>query len=280
MTCVNIPAHHLEHPDPEGELLLTEELVTLAVEGIHQNRNNLGAGYDDTLRILGYRVALGKPKADIVAALRSIVEFGCALFRRGSSGPEVTVTLSLQGTRVEIPGGVDTYNSAPRWLYAAGAALVLRDEAALDSLCSFDPRAFEGDYDDYYDAHARALMALHRGEPTVGELLDAALHAAEEATIYPELGRRVAAPCIRVAQAVLAGDAAAYDARLAEGLTWYRTVYQRPDFNHEASNLLPLRYLGLCALAHDRGLACTVRSDYIPAWLVEGRLGEGESAST
>lgn len=272
MTSVEVPAHRLQHPDPEGELLLAEEMVELAVEAIHKNKTNLGAGYDDALSVLGYRVALGKPQSDIVAALRSIVEFGCALFRRGSAGPDVTVALSLQGTRVEIPGGVDYYNSAPRWVYAASAALVLRDSPALDSLCSFDPRAFEGDYDDYYDTHARALMALHRGGPDVDALLDEALHQAEEATIYPELGQRIAAPIIRVAQAVLAGDADAYNARLAEGLTWYRTVYQRPDFNHEASNLLPLRYLAPCALAHDRGLPCAVTSDYIPRWLVEGKF--------
>jgi hypothetical protein len=272
VTSVEVPSHRLVHPDPKAELALVENLVAVAVQFLHKKRTNLGSGYDNALRILGYRVALDNPQSDIVASLRSIVEFGCALFRRGSAGPDVTVTLSLQGTRVEIPGGVDYYNSAPRWVHAASAALVLRDSAALDSLCAFDPRAFEGDYDGYYDAHARALMALHRGEPDVAALLDEALHQAEKATIYPELGQRIAAPIIRVAQAVVAGDADAYNTRLAEGLTWYRTVYQRPDFNHEASNLLPLRYLALCALAHDRGLPCTVTSDYIPRWLVEGQF--------
>jgi hypothetical protein len=173
---------------------------------------------------------------------------------------------------VQVPGGVTEHNSAPRWIAAASAAMVVRDGAALESLCRFNPEAFEGDYDDYFDLYARALMALQRKDDGVGRLLDEALRAAEAAKIYPELGKRVAAPCIRTAQAVLAGDVAAYNERLAEGLSSYRTVYQRPDFNHEAANLVPLRYLAVCALAHDRGLPCQVKSDYIPAWLVAGKL--------
>ena len=270
MNTIDVPAHVLNDPEPEGELEFVEELLADAVKNIPKVRTNLGSSFADAQRLLGFRCALGRPQAEIVDALEAVVDFGVALFQRGEVGSDVMVTLSIRGCTVDVSGGVTEHNSAPRWIAAVSAAMVVRDSAALERLCRFDPEAFEGDYDNYFDEHSRALWALHQREGDVPALLERAVAAAEQATIVPELGQRVAAPCIRVLQAVLAGDEAAYGERLVEGLTSYRTVYQRPDYNHEATNAVPLRYLGVCALAHDRGMACPVRSNYVPSWLVDG----------
>lgn len=276
---VEVAAHALFDHDPQSELDLLEELQAEAPAYIPTLRFRLGGAFRDALRILGYRFALGRERTEIIAALRSIVEIGVALFDRGKVGPDVTVRLAVLGATLDVAGGVDDSYSPPNWISAASAAIVLRDDAAIDSLCAVNPAAFEGTRgsDAYVELHARALMALHRGDPDAAELFEAAVHAAEHATSSPELGERVAAPCLRTMLAVIAEDPDAYRARLVDGLDAYRSVYQRPDFNHQTSNLVPLRYLAVCALAFDRGLACPVRSSYVPHWLVEGDLGAGES---
>lgn len=268
-TIVDVAAHQLVDPDPEGELALMEEMVASVVTTIHKVATNLGSKFDHARRMLGFRVALGRPAADIVAALRSVCEIGVALFQRGMVGPDATVTLSLAGTTVEVPGGVTNYTSAPRWADTFAIALVLRDQAALDSLCSFDAGSFEGRYDAYQVTWVRAMIAMHRGGDA-GALLATAREEADAAKVFPEIGRRIGVPMIAVAQVLLDDDPEAFNHRLAEALDWYRTIHERPDFSHEAAEVLPLRVLGLSALAHDRGIPVRVRSGYLPPWLIDG----------
>lgn len=267
-----VARHALSFPDPEDELTFLEDLLPETVERVATLRPNLGSAFGDAQRILGFRFALQRPRADLVAALRTVVELGVAVFRRAEVAPAATITLTLLGEPYEVPGGVTEHSTAPNWIAAFSAAQALRDRAALDHLCRFNPEAFVGNYDTYFDWHARALLFWHTGRSIVDDLLRTAIATAETAKIYPELGRLAAAPCLRVAQAIHAGDPSTYHDRLVEGLDAYRTLYETPDLSHETSNYVPLRYLGLCSLAHDRGLPCPVESDYLPHWIVAGDL--------
>lgn len=269
---VEVPAHDLDFPDAQGELDFMKEMVGQVASHIHEVKTNLGADFDFAMQLLGFAVALQRPAAEIVEAVRSVAEIGVALFQRGSVGPDVTVTLSLAGTTVDVPGGVSYYNSAPRWLRAMGAAMALRDRAAIESLSRFDSGNFEGEYDAHHDTFARALIALDRNDAAVGELLATAHREAQSAKVAPELARRIDVPLIDLTQAIVAGDAAEVQHHLVEGLTWYRTIHQRKGASHQAQAMVPLRFVGLCALAHDRGLPVRVRSPYLPPFLVDGKL--------
>lgn len=269
---VEVPTHELDFPDAQAELEFMKEMVGEVASHIHKVKTNLGADFDYATRLLGFAAALQRPPAEVVDAVRSIAEIGVALFQRGSVGPDVTVTLSLAGTTVDVPGGVSYYNSAPRWLKAMGAAMALRDRAAIESLSRFDPGNFEGDYDPHHDTFARALVALCHDDAAAPELLATAHREAQAAKLFPELARRIDVPLVELAQAIVAGDADALHQHLVDGLTWYRTIHQRKGAAHHAQAMVPLRFVGLCALAHDRGLPVRVRSGYLPPCLVDGKL--------
>lgn len=269
MTSVDIPVHALNDPDPAGELEMLEEMLAEAPPRLHKVKTNLGSNYDRTRAILGYRVALGRPSDELAAALRDVVQWGVALFQRGLVGPTQTVHLAVGDTTVELPGGVSYYTSAPRWNATAHAAMVAGDRNALDELCRFNPGDFEGDYDDYHDVCARAIMAWHGGRSDLAMLLDEALKAAGTATVYPELGRALGVPYVRAARSVLLEQCEGFSELLVAGLEAYRGVYERPDFNHEAPAMVAGGFLGLCALAVDRGWDFGVRCEYVPERLVQ-----------
>lgn len=268
---MKIGRHELDRPDPSSDLARVERRLGRAAGNVDKRTTNLGNFFDLSRQLLGYRAYLRRPPEELVDALGWIVELGVGLFRRAAIAPSQTVTLTVGGQQVALPGDISYYNSAPRWVDATCAALVLRDTESLQSLCGFDFESFLGDYDAYHQVFARALASLHRGEPDVVDLLEEARAGANGAQMFPERGRRIGVPTIQCAEAIVAGDEEAFNARLADGLDWYRTLYQRPDDNTDAAGVIPLRYLGLAALAHDRGLMCRVLSPYVPLSLVEGR---------
>ncbi len=267
-TDTEIPTHELDYPDLEGSLAGIEDILPIALENLAAIPDNLGSAFDYARQRLGFRTALRRPPTAIVEALRSIVELGVALFQRGSFGPDTIVTLTIGGASIDVAGGSSHYDSAPRWADAVGAAMSLRDEAALARLCEFDLRSFQGNYADYFNTYARAVIAWVNERDDVDALLEQMATAASSTKKFPERGRRLGVPLANLARAVVCGDEAAFNQHLAEGLTWYRTLHSRAPDKHEAALVVPLQFLGWAARAHDLGLACRVRSDYLPAWLV------------
>lgn len=267
-----IPAHEFDYPDLEGALGRIEDVLPIAIENIASIPDNLGAAFDYARQRLGFRTVLERPPSEIVQALRSVVELGVALFQRGSVGPDVTVTLSIGGACIDVAGVNSYYNSAPRWADAVGAAMTLRDDSSLAQLCKFDVRSFGGSYDDYENIYAQAVIAFVTQTGDANALFEQTAASAALAKKFPERGRRLGVPLAKVAQAVVRDDEAAFNEHLAQGLEWYRTLHSRAPANHDAAAIVPLRYLGWSARAHDRGLAVRVRSAYLPAWLVDGSL--------
>lgn len=271
MSAHEVSAHEVDFPDARDEAEDLGDLIAIELDNLAKVPDNLGAAFDHALALLGLRFALGSPNQQSLAALRLVCDIGVALFQRARVERNQRVSLSIAGTSYEVPGGNSYYNSAPRWGLAVGAAMTLRDARALEDLCRFEARGFGGSYDAFHDRYAEAVMAFVAGQDC-SALLDAATVAAERAEAFPERGLRLGVPLLRVVRAVVQDDAAAYNERLADALTWYRTLYNRPPDKQDASGVVPLRYLGWCALAYDRGLSCTVKSDYLPTWLVEGAL--------
>lgn len=270
MSTHKVRAHALDVPELKEELDDYEELLPVSLDHLAKVPDNLGASFDDALRILGLRRALGRPDEQLVDALHLVSDLGVALFQRAMVSRESTVALSIGGKQYEVKGASSYYNSAPRWGLAAGAAMTLRHQQALTSLCAFDVQNWGGSYDRYHELYAEAVMAYVAGRDNCEQRLSDAAAAADEAQSMPERGRRLGVPLINLAQAVVAKDAAAFNTRLETGLNWYRTLYSRPPDNQDATGVVPLRYLGWAARAHDLGLRCEVKSDYLPASLVEG----------
>jgi len=270
MTDTPIPAHELDYPDSAGALEDLEDGLPIAIENIDRRPDNLGAAFDEVRQVLGFRTALKRPLPEIVNGLSSVVELGVALFQRGSEGPGVTVTLSIGGARIDVPGHNSYYNSAPRWADAVGAAMALRDQESLARLCEFDVRSFRGSYDDYLDVYAQAVIAFVTQTGDADGLFEQTAASAAKAERFPERGQRLGVPLAHLAQAVVRGDEQAFNEHLAEALGWYRTLHSRAPDKHNAGAVVPLPYLGWSARAHDRGLSCRVPSDYLPPSLVDG----------
>lgn len=265
-----IPTHQLRVLDPERVLRRTEKLIAASLENLAHVPDNLGAAFDDAKALLGLRRALARTDEDAFEALQLIRDLGVALFQRAGVDRRDNVTLRIAGADYEVPGGNSYRNSGPRWGDAVGAAMTLRDEQALERLCAFDTRFWGGSYDEYHDRYAQAIMAYVSGTGDWSERLAVATLLAENAEHFRERGRRLGVPIIALAGAVMAGDKGVFNQQLGDGLTWYRKLFNRKPDNADAGGVIPLRYLGWCARAHDAGFPIEVESDYIPAWMVRG----------
>lgn len=268
MNKTTILTHQFHFPGPEAELEFLEARLQRLTFNLAKNRDNLGVGFDAATSVLGLRITLKRPQDEIVVALRDIVEWGVALFQRAVVSRIDNVKLSIGGQELLVPGGNSYYNSAPRWQNAAGAAMALRNNEALRKLCAFDVSCWGGSYDVYHDLYVEAVMDFVNQRGDWGKLLDNASEAATVAKIFPERAQRLGLPLIALTRSVMERNENLFNEHLANGLTWYQTLYKREPDNRDPAGVVPLKYLGWCAQANDRGLACYVESDYIPAWLV------------
>jgi len=249
--------------------MVKERTFRVGVEHIPTIHDNLGSAFDTATALVGLRHATGGSEEDVVEAVGWVRDVGVALFRRAVLDPSESVTMVIAGRTLDVPGGGNYRNSAPRWADALGAALILRDADAVAQLCAFPPGGFLGEYARYHDTYARTVMAFHAGEPW-RELLDEQIAQAEHPDLYRERGRRYGLPLARVVGTVLERDQAAFTAHLADGLGQYRVLYGKGQDRSDPRGVLPLRYIGWCARAHDDGLTVEVSSDYLPSGLVTG----------
>ncbi|MCB9545806.1 MAG: immunity 49 family protein [Myxococcales bacterium] len=260
-----IAAHALDFPEPEDELEFLEGHLPRLRVNLPRGRDNLGVGFDSAVARLGLRAALGRPVDELVTGMRSVVDWGVALFQRAGVDREQTTALAIDGEVIVVPGGNSYFNSAPRWGVAAGAAMALRDDAALGRLCAFDVAWWGGEYDAWHNAYAEAVMAVIGARAEALDRLDQAAHAAAHARRFPERGRLLGRPLMALARAIEVGDEAGFNQHLAEGLEAWRAVHGRGPDKRDPAGVLPLRTLGWCARAQERGLRCQVVSGYLPA---------------
>ncbi|MEZ4471138.1 MAG: immunity 49 family protein [bacterium] len=262
-----IAAHRLDFPDPEDELDFLDDHLPRLRANLPRVRDNLGVGFDSAVARLGLRVALGHPADALVAGMRSVVDWGVALFQRAGVDRDQPTTLAIDGETIVVPGGNSYFNSAPRWGVTAGVAMALCDDAALGRLCAFDVAWWGGEYDAWHNTYAEAVMAVAEARADALDRLDQAAHAAAHARRFPERGRLLGVPLMALARAVETGDEAGFNQHLADSLQAWRTVHRRGPDQRDPAGVLPLRTLGWCARARDRGLRLQVASGYLPAGL-------------
>ncbi|MEZ4468669.1 MAG: hypothetical protein R3F43_30585 [bacterium] len=111
-----IAAHRLDFPDPEDELDFLDDHLPRLRANLPTVRDNLGVGFDSAVARLGLRVALGRPVDALVTGMRSVVDWGVALFQRAGVDRDQPTTLAIDGETIVVPGGNSYFaNSAPRW---------------------------------------------------------------------------------------------------------------------------------------------------------------------
>lgn len=269
---LKVAAHLLDANDAEEEQEFIEDRLADAPALVQKRPANVGPFFNESLRLLGFRASLQRAPQEIVGALAMARDFGVGLFARGSIAGTETVTLSVYGESVQIPGGPTIYNTAPRWLEAFGVCSVLRDSTALESLMRYEPTNFEGvgDYAEHHVLFASALRAMYLGEGDVLERLVSAKRSAEAAKVLPERARKVDVPLIELAGVIHQQDQGRFSSVLAGALDGYRELSARKSQAQLAELFVPIVHLGLCARAHDLGMRLEVESSYLPAWLVSG----------
>ncbi|MGK5557372.1 immunity 49 family protein [Actinomadura kijaniata] len=236
-----------------------------------------------TRSVWGYRLA-GDAPAALAETWRSTVlamQAGTAAFQ-AATRPAGTVVECRFGTET-LPvrsEGPSFWTTGGEWLNACYLALVCREKERLDFLNSVSPdflrdSAAGGSAAPYLYPWIQALQALWRGEEDCQEHLYAAVEA-----IDPQGGRDranlIAFPAMRVFEAVIAEDGAAFNDALFEGLEWHREHWTRDaERRRSPEGFVALPLLALACLATDLGIPVEVESEYLPGHLVKGEwVGE------
>lgn len=80
-------------------------------------------------------------------------------------------------------------------------------------------------------------------------------------------------PLLRTWEALLTGDEAAFNHWMEVGLINYAGIFERdPPSSNFLWSFLDTTYLAACCYAHDHGINITVKSDYIPEFLIFGEF--------
>ncbi|TXI33790.1 MAG: hypothetical protein E6Q58_02250 [Niabella sp.] len=270
----HIKAHKLawDRSTIEDELKFLEERLQRLPEKVSKVKDNLGVGFDTATSILGLRIAINRSNNEIIEALQNIVEWGVALFQRAMTHRDEMVELFVSNQKVYATGHSSYYNSAPRWQHAFGAALALRNENAVKSLCAFDVSLWGGTCDLYHYTYVDAVIAFMTKSGDWNQLLHESETKAINATLYPKLAHQLGLPRIALTHAILHNKQEAYCLALTPALSNYFKCYSKKPDNRDPVGVLSLIYLGWCAFAHDRSLECNLKSDYIPEWIVKGNF--------
>jgi hypothetical protein len=160
------------------------------------------------------------------------------------------------------------------WRDALMLVLAARDRNALAILldpqriaaCQIGERA-----DRFWPAYCRALAGVVAGNANAMVDIAAALDAMETIEIAdPAIVDALDRPLLTLA-ARLAEGGTDWSRCVADCLAHHRAWFADETRRYDRSGFLAIGILGLCALAHDRGIATSVDSPYIPRDLIEGR---------
>lgn len=267
-----LESHHLAFSEEEvqEEIGFVQELLKHANEDIKISPSSLGAFFDDSLRLFGFKVFSKYPLEEIVSALNTARDYGVGLFIRGNENPSITISINLDGHNIDLPGGTSEFNTALHWLSAYGIALTLRDDSALDKLYAYHPGNFEGEYDEYHITLAKALIVIKEDTAKAKALLDLALTEANNATVFPDRAKIKGIPLVKLVDAVLFNKVDKIIEYACEALRGHYQVSNTESDSYLADLYIPYLIVGLCSIANDRGVLFDIDCGYLPKSLVDG----------
>ncbi|MBE7384877.1 MAG: immunity 49 family protein [Leptolyngbya sp. SIO1E4] len=162
----------------------------------------------------------------------------------------------------------------PTWVQGLAAALITRDDDALNTLCT--PESIEAcslptsHIDPFWPFYCSALAAAVV-EPTAASALiaDATTGLNQAKIADPALIQLRLRPVLELVAALATNDTDTFNTALHKALVAHRQLCEQRDM-YDWSGLFALEATALAALAHDRQLSITVTSDYLPTALVNG----------
>jgi hypothetical protein len=164
------------------------------------------------------------------------------------------------------------------------AAIIARDTASIEVLTRLDARSLHTPgtiIDPYVSTFVEFLQALLTGSPAAGEKIVQAMAETNPATLKTattDYALYIAVGEIDSFYGLSIPDDAALNEKLATALINHRKYYEHVELTpgrsqrNDPRGLIALGPLAAASFGHDRGRSITVRSDYLPEGLVDGRF--------
>jgi hypothetical protein len=241
----------------------------------------------------GARLAIASATAFTNGALRACLDTSdpailsdlelCACAAAGAH--LAAFTPGSEPIEVSAPGGrrvvVTRANGAPErldpplhWRTGLLSAVVARNHAAMRALTQIEVStlvAASHSHPEWFPSEAAALAAAFQREPSAGDLLVAAMRAADPERVNPvsrDWVLDVVVPEVELAFRALQHDASAFDSVMRQALDGHHHYYGHAGLGH-SDGQLALAPLAMACMAHDIGVHTTLRSDYTPRWIIE-----------
>jgi hypothetical protein len=187
------------------------------------------------------------------------------------------IGITIEGVSRRFPAGSRALTPG-LYLHGWGAALVVRDRAALSALCdgaTIDAVAWSTTRMDpfwriTFSAFATLVLSPSLFVELAGEAR-AAIARTADPIIEPGYIAHLIEPLLAMGEAVAHNDRAGWNRTLVDAVTRHRDWYGRGPRRNDPAGLLAFAILGITALAHDRGLESEIDSEYIPLDLVRTR---------
>ncbi|MBT2384061.1 immunity 49 family protein [Streptomyces sp. ISL-11] len=201
-------------------------------------------------------------------ALTLAAELGAAAFRTTTAtSAEDSVDVVVGGVALSLPHvGPQRDARAAEWTTAVEAALAAGARDALDHLLAVDPATFAGEDRTGVTTTYRAALHDHLRGADARPATDRALAA--RTRLLGRGGDFLCPPAVLLSQLV-AGDAEGFALALADALEEHRDHYSVGDRADGVDALIGLDVLALACRARALGLPVPVRSEYLPAAIVE-----------
>ena len=265
-------------------LVAEERLFLEAWEYLPRVAGNISAMFQGALNTAGLRAVVDPDNAllrqDMLRAARS----ACAMadMVRQGIGP-VHVDIGL-GSSVDVArlSKNDVFNVVDlrRALFAA---IIARDSASIEALCRVDPRSLRTPgsiVDDYAFTFAEFLQEMLTRSPDAGAKIVQAMAETDPAVLKTgniDYALYIAVGEIDCFYGLSAPDGAMLNEKLAMALVNHRKFYDAEvtlgrSQRNDPRGFIALGPLAAAALAHDHGRSVTVKSDYLPDGLVDGRF--------
>jgi hypothetical protein len=187
--------------------------------------------------------------------------------------PEVDpIKTGKVGTNIDVP--FDT------WVDGVYLAMILRDEAALKvyRAVPFEPlhNRLGAIMDEFNGFHHRFLVSIGVDDQEAGQSISNMFdHVRGKRADYESQDLfwvdQVTIPYLDLWKALLANDESAFNVALRTQQKGWKKAYSSEDrLRNEIHGYYCMPALTACAMAFDRGMKITVKSDYLPVFLIEG----------
>lgn len=213
--------------------------------------------------LAGYQAGI-EPSAPVLPrALRVIAQAAAAIFTLAAEPKMRTVEVSFDGQKNDLLAtGPTSAAHAENWRLGLFCALILRDRATIDRLCTTRLEILEASSTRGQVALVATLQAVVR-DRSVAEstyLLEEALKATRAGwSETVEFVQCVVVAQMKLVSRILAADRAGFEKSLAEALHLHRRYWlSAAKTPHAPEALFPFGIIALTCLARDRGVVVGV----------------------